>query len=51
MNNQSPCTQCPSKKKGCAQKDSCPDWYGWFTEEWDRIQKAAQGRTPQNNGR
>ena len=21
---------------------SCADWYGWFTDEWERIQKAAR---------
>lgn len=41
MNNQYPCTHCPDAAKGCIKTDGCPDWYGWFTDEWDRIQKAA----------
>lgn len=41
MNNQSPCAQCPDMAKGCIKKDSCADWYGWFTDEWERIQKTA----------
>lgn len=42
MNNQYPCTHCPDMAKGCIKKDSCADWYGWFTDEWERIQKAAR---------
>lgn len=42
MNNQYPCAQCPDMAKGCIKKESCADWYGWFSDEWEKIQVAAE---------
>ena len=32
---QSPCVACPDWKKRCSKTEECPDWYGWFSTEWN----------------
>lgn len=45
MKNRNPCGGCPGENKYgrlCQKKIRCPDWYGWFCGEWNKIQVAAE---------
>lgn len=45
MKNRNPCGGCPEENKYgrlCQKKIRCPDWYGWFCGEWNKIQVAAE---------